>query len=346
MVTIKQKIANKKNYGNSRNVNTIKYITIHYTGNDGDTDERNSTYFSNNIIKASAHYFVDDDSITQSVPDNYIAWSVGGSKYSNCSTTGGGKYYGKCTNTNSISIELCDITKDGKVYPSAKTIANAIELTQSLMKKYNIPKENVIRHFDVNGKSCPAYWCGNATKNKLWLTEFHNKLTTTKSSTKTTTTSTSSTKTTTKATTKTTTTTKKKTDAEIKKDNIKTYQKWLNTNFKTGLTVDGIYGAKTKTASIKAWQTTVNKLYKTKLTVDGKYGANSKTAAKKAIVKNGSKNNLVYILQGMLNSNGYLCDVDGVFGSGTLSQAKAYQKRYKLTVDGVVGANSWNKIFA
>ena len=44
------------------------------------------------------------------------------------------------------------------------------------MKKYGIPKENVIRHFDVNGKSCPAYWCGTAEKNAKWLSEFKNKL--------------------------------------------------------------------------------------------------------------------------------------------------------------------------
>lgn len=46
------------------------------------------------------------------------------------------------------------------------------------MKKYNIPQSNVIRHFDVTGKSCPAYWCGDATKNSLWKTVFWNKLST------------------------------------------------------------------------------------------------------------------------------------------------------------------------
>lgn len=172
----KTNIANKANYGGKRSTDKIKYIVIHYTTNDGDTDENNGKYFANNIVKASAHYFVDDDSVTQSVPDNYIAYAVGGSKYKNCSTTGGGKYHGKCTNTSSISIELCDDVKNGVVYPSAATIANAVELTKELMKKYGIPKENVIRHFDVTGKSCPAYWCGSAEKDAKWLSEFWNKL--------------------------------------------------------------------------------------------------------------------------------------------------------------------------
>lgn len=172
----KTNLANKGNYGGSRSTSDIKYIVIHYTANDGDTDENNGNYFKNNLVDASAHYFVDDDSVTQSVPDNYVAWSVGGSKYSNCASTGGGKYYGICKNANSLNIELCDDVKNGVIYPSAKTIKNAIELTKSLMKKYSIPAANVIRHFDVTGKSCPAYWCGSSAKNKKWKTEFHNKL--------------------------------------------------------------------------------------------------------------------------------------------------------------------------
>lgn len=174
---LKKKLANKNNYGNKRKTSSIKYAVIHYTANDGDTDEGNGNYFSKNIVKASAHYFVDSDSITQTVPDDYVAYSVGGKKYSNCKTTGGGKFYGKCTNSNSISIELCDDKKNGTICPSAATIANAIELTKELMKKYGIPAANVIRHFDVNGKSCPAYWCGTEAKNKKWKTEFWDKLT-------------------------------------------------------------------------------------------------------------------------------------------------------------------------
>lgn len=174
--TFKTDYANKSNYGGKRSVDKIEYIVIHYTGNDGDKDENNGKYFKNNIVKASAHYFVDSDSITQSVPDNYIAYSVGGSKYKDCATTGGGRLYKKCTNTNSLSIELCDDIKNGIVYPSAATIENALVLVRAKMKEYGIPKENVIRHFDVNGKKCPAYWCGNAEKNAKWFTEFHNKL--------------------------------------------------------------------------------------------------------------------------------------------------------------------------
>ena len=172
--TMKTNIASKSNYGNKRNLSSIKYIVIHYTANDGDTDENNGKYFKNNVVGASAHYFVDDDSVTQSVPDDYVAWSVGGNKYANCASTGGGKYYGKATNTNTLNIEICDDVKNGAVYPSQATIENVIAFTKNKMKEYNIPISNVIRHFDVTGKSCPAYW----TDNTKWKSEFLNKLST------------------------------------------------------------------------------------------------------------------------------------------------------------------------
>lgn len=176
--TLKTVVSNRNNYGNKRSLKKIKYIVWHYTGNDGDTSDNNAKYFKNNIVKASAHYFVDDDTVHHTVPDDYVAYSVGGSKYANCKATGGGKFFGKATNENTINIELCDEVRDGKIYPSKKTIENAITLTKILMKKYNIPASRVIRHFDVTGKSCPAYWCGTDAKDKKWK-EVHAKLTAT-----------------------------------------------------------------------------------------------------------------------------------------------------------------------
>ena len=152
MVDIKIKTANRSNYGGKRSTTDIKYIVIHYTANDGDTDEGNGNYFANNIVGASAHYFVDDDSITRSVPDDYIAWAVGGSKYKN---TKGGAFYGKCTNANSISIELCDTKKNGVYDFTETTMKNAADLVKLLMEKYTVPVERVIRHYDVTGKVCP-----------------------------------------------------------------------------------------------------------------------------------------------------------------------------------------------
>lgn len=159
------------NYGGSRSASSIKYLVYHYTANRTDTAKNNATYFKNNSVKASAHYFVDETSIYQSVDDLKIAWSVGGSKYSDCASTGGGSQYKIITNTNSISIEMC--SKNGVITDA--TVANAVALGQLLMAKYNIPINNVYRHFDVTGKHCPG-WTGWWGKDSSKWNNFKNKL--------------------------------------------------------------------------------------------------------------------------------------------------------------------------
>ena len=155
--TIKEQLANSGNYGGSRNASQIRYLVYHYTGNDGDRAANNAKYFQNNIVKASAHYFVDDTTVWRSVPDLKVAWSVGGSKYANADKTGGGTMYGVISNTNSLSIEMCDTIRNGVYQASEATLANAAALGRALMEKYGIPIENVYRHFDVTGKHCPSY---------------------------------------------------------------------------------------------------------------------------------------------------------------------------------------------
>lgn len=151
-----------------RTVTSDFYIGIHYTANDGDRAESNGKYFKNNVTNASAHYFVDDTEIVRSVPDNRVAFSVGGKKYNN----GGGRLYGKATNYNTINIELCDTIKNGTVSPTIETVNNALELVRSLMNQYGIPKDHVIRHYDVNGKPCPAYWVND----DRWRSEFWERI--------------------------------------------------------------------------------------------------------------------------------------------------------------------------
>lgn len=174
-VNIRKYPANAGNVGGTRAASSIRYIVIHYTGNDGDTAMNNAKYYASNVVKTSAHYFVDEKEVIQSVDDLCVAWAVGGKKYPSCAQTGGGTMYGKCKNADSISIELCDAVKNGVYAPGAKTVAQALELTKALMKKYNIPASNVIRHFDVTGKLCPAYWSGKENAGK-WEKEFKSRL--------------------------------------------------------------------------------------------------------------------------------------------------------------------------
>lgn len=160
---LKQNLANRANYGSKRDLSKIKYLVIHYTNNDGDSDEANGKYFAREVVKASAHYFVDDDSVTQSVPDNYAAYAVGGKCQSNHHP-----YYGTIKNTNSISIEMCDNHKDGTVHICDETLANTYALARALMKKYNIDIDHVVRHHDVNGKLCPN--CNGLLNDNVWQT--------------------------------------------------------------------------------------------------------------------------------------------------------------------------------
>ncbi len=58
----------------------------------------------------------------------------------------------------------------------------------------------------------------------------------------------------------------------------------------------------------------------------------------------GSKGNDVTELQKLLNKNGYALDEDGVFGSNTQAAVKDYQEKNNLTVDGIVGENTWGSL--
>lgn len=142
----------------------IKYIVIHYTA--GVTSKAGSAvntadYYprSNNV---SADFTVDDSCAVCYNGDapNRFTWHCGGNKYN----TRGGTYYGKCTNANSIGIEICSTNSTGKMQDAndrsysftSAAVNNAVELVRQLMKWYSIPAENVIRHYDVTGKPCPG----------------------------------------------------------------------------------------------------------------------------------------------------------------------------------------------
>ena len=155
--TVKRLPCHPKNRGGQRKAEQIKYLCYHYTGNEGDKAAGNAKYYQNTVVQASAHYFVDDGEIYQSVEDLQTAWAVGGKKWADCPQTGGGSLYGVVTNGNSISIEMCGTARNGQRMASEATLQRAVELGRELMAKYNIPLERVVRHFDVTGKHCPAY---------------------------------------------------------------------------------------------------------------------------------------------------------------------------------------------
>lgn len=110
MIINKSYPAKTISYGSMRSASAVRYIVLHYTGNKTDKALNNAKYFSKsgtNTKSAGAHYFVDENSVYQSVDDLRAAYAVGGKKYTNCQQTGGGSMHGIVTNANSISIEMC-----------------------------------------------------------------------------------------------------------------------------------------------------------------------------------------------------------------------------------------------
>lgn len=150
----------KVNYNTLKN-KVNKYIVIHFTANNGDTALGNCKYFYDVNRNASAHYFVDENSIYQCVKDNDVAWHCGANTYK----------HPDCRNNNSIGIELCT-RKTNNYYFKDETVTNAVWLVKELMKKYNIPLSNVIRHYDVTGKVCPEPYVRDI---KAWQ-NFKNRL--------------------------------------------------------------------------------------------------------------------------------------------------------------------------
>ena len=157
----------------------IDYIVIHYTA--GVSSKQGSargcaSWFGNPSAQASADFIVDDVQMVQYNSDirNRYCWAVGGSKYN----TKGGRLYGVAKNLNCVSIEVCSTNTTGKItYPNdpaysftSAVIDRAVELTQYLMKQYNIDPQHVIRHFDVNGKECPGIkgWNSSTGDQSKW----------------------------------------------------------------------------------------------------------------------------------------------------------------------------------
>ena len=137
------KECNSANFTRGRS-QSVKYLVIHYTSNNGDTAKNNADYFAREKVGASAHYFCDESEIWQSVKDTDTAWHCGAKTYK----------HPECRNSNSIGIEICMNDKSGKVRQGS--IDTAAELARYLMKRYGILLANVIRHHDVTGKDCPA----------------------------------------------------------------------------------------------------------------------------------------------------------------------------------------------
>ena len=122
-----------------RSKKKIIFIIIHYTGmkNEVEAIRKLCDYKSN----VSSHYFIKNNGeILNLVPDLYVAWHAGKSRW---------KRY-KFLNKFSIGIEISNPGHEhGYREFNASQISSLIRVLKYLRKKYGIKSENILGHSDI-----------------------------------------------------------------------------------------------------------------------------------------------------------------------------------------------------
>lgn len=116
----------------------IRNIVLHYTANPGATAKQNRDYFEGlkdtHLTKASSHFIVGlDGEIVQCIP----TWEVA--------------YASNNRNGDTVSIECCHPDESGSF--NQKTYDSMVRLSAWLCLKFNLTENDLIRHYDVTGKS-------------------------------------------------------------------------------------------------------------------------------------------------------------------------------------------------
>lgn len=116
-------------------------IVIHYTAVPGCKAERLAECFVNNNggYNQSCNYTVDWSEVICLIPAGNMSYGVTGH------------------NEHIINIEVCYRDDSGGRFDLA-TIANLRELVRRLMRKWGIPADKVVRHYDLTGKKCPMFY--------------------------------------------------------------------------------------------------------------------------------------------------------------------------------------------
>lgn len=120
-------------------------------------------------------------------------------------------------------------------------------------------------------------------------------------------------------------------------------QNALNEKYGLDIDADNIYENETKKALVKGLQTELNKQFEGNLVVDGIFGTNTYNAC--INVRRGAEGNITWLIQSMLICHSFNINADGIFGTATERAVRDFQSRNGLSVDGIVGKNTFNKLF-
>ena len=151
--------------------NKKQYIAIHYLGVVGQSHELASD-------GTGAHYYIYwDGTIYQRCSHDAIVWAVGTAGYYT-------QKHPVARNANTISIEMCckcdgDSTSadDPKWYFTEETQEACVWLVKKLRRELDIPVENVLRHYDIVNKVCPAPYVHNNKYRTSWTwSEFKSRI--------------------------------------------------------------------------------------------------------------------------------------------------------------------------
>lgn len=129
--------------GIERDADEITGIVIHYTANPGSTAQQNRDYFEglkdSGSTYASSHFIIGlEGEIIQCIPTSEIA------------------YASNDRNSDTIAIECCHEDETGEF--NDETYESLVHLTAWLCGRFDLTTDDVIRHYDVNGKECPLYY--------------------------------------------------------------------------------------------------------------------------------------------------------------------------------------------
>lgn len=281
-------------------------MALHCTDDLGATDENEQSYFNNNNISASAHAFIDWDSITETVPDSEVALHAG--------PTANHKFLGVelCEPANHNPSQFQEVWNRAVWYFANKFI-NKLKIT-------TITKDNLMSHSEISSKyketdhQDPVAYFKEYGKTVDDFradvqAEISNQLT----------------------------------PAIPARTSILKFQQALNKleihdGKGNSLIEDGILGSCTKEA-IKRIQTICG------LTADGIAGDQTwnaiNTILAKPLLKVGVNGIPTRYLQYRVGTS-----YDGIFGNGTKAAVVKFQNSNGLASDGVVGPNTWSKLIS
>lgn len=153
---------------------------LHYTANHGATAKNHVTYFGKSLIEqnenkpekkrrfASAHIFVDRNEARCIIPLDEVAYAANDGNYRGVSELKPNANY------LSISVEMCQ-ESDGSFHPA--TISRTEDVFVELCKMFNWnPLKDIVRHYDVTHKNCPAPWVSNPQSFIDFKTQIKQKL--------------------------------------------------------------------------------------------------------------------------------------------------------------------------